>query len=133
MKLGLLSGSLVISLSYGNNGGIVTNLWISRLQEGICKEGMELCMITPPVIQNQREEYRLFMEIIANKGIFTNNELGYINCYKIWTRVYSLECITTRYRLWLKTEYPKATTNHLKISSEWTITRMEVQDKALRK
>ena len=65
----------VLLLRYGKYGRLVTNVCISNLWEGIWKEGVQLCMRTPQILQTQREHEILLMKLITTTVKLTQDEL----------------------------------------------------------
>ena len=86
MKMELGLGKTVISLNYMKYGVILTNGCISILWERIWLEGVQLCMITPPIIPTKSEEDRLSMEIITIKVNLTKNKLRCMNFFEFGQR-----------------------------------------------
>ena len=69
IKMDLVSGTSVLSISYGKYGRLVANGWIYNIWELIWRNLVKLCMRTPPVLQNQREEDIFLVNLITGTEI----------------------------------------------------------------
>ena len=128
MQLEVGIGTLVPSLIYWKCRGLVNNGWISIIWEVLWLEGVKLFMRTPPILMTLIEEDISGMEIIINTVKFALDDLRCVNRYWVWLMVYSLACITARNEIWIILEYFKSTTDPLKISLGWLVSRLGGQD-----